>query len=219
MNVLCLLEEMDRAGRLAVTAEELSEFRPLPGLSVQDVEDVLRFLKGFSYVRYSGGGVLTDTGFVGVGGWVLTPTGRAKAWHLRSAGKTQLDFPDPDGTASQIHIGQGATGPIQAPVHMGMGDIRAVQHNTVDSQREAQILDLLRRLHDTLTRLPVSPDRDVAQTLLSTATEAAQQGAWDVFKGRMSGLLHILVLLSTLAADGPAALAIGQQIMQALGGG
>lgn len=218
MDVLCLVEEMGRAGATAVTAEEVFQFRPLPGLSAQDLDSVLKFLGGFGYLRFSGAGVLTDSGFVGVGGWVLTPTGRSKAWHLRSTGKTHLDFPDPDGTAPQINIGQGATGPIQAPVHTGSGDIHATQHNTVDAHQQAQILDLLSRLQDTLTRLPTSADRDVAQTLLRTATDAAQQGAWEVFKGRMSGLLHILVLLSSLAADGPAALAIGRQIMRALGG-
>lgn len=211
LSLLTYVEELIRAGAHSVHAQQLRDAYPLPHLSTDDVEYVLRFLSDLEYLKRHG--------FYGETRYEMTALGKSKVWHHRTSGKAQLEFPDPDCSGPTISIGQGASGPVQAPVHTGTGHIHATQTNHMGEAQQAEVRQLLGQLTEILERLAPSTERDAATIIVRAATESAQQGAWEAVGQRLMSVLTFLALLASLTADGAQALEIGRRALDVLSGG
>lgn len=208
-SVLGIALDLDTEGHDLFDAEDIVATQKLPRLDVGDVEYVLKFLKGQSYIEVASA---TYGGKI----YRLTDRGRQKAWHQRSSGKSELDFADPDRVGPQINVGQGASN-FQAPIHAGTGDIHLTQNNAAPVD-QAQILDMLARLSAALEQLREDDNRDLTQMVVQKATVAAQEGDWQTTLMRVSAAVTFLSSVASLAVDGTQALELGRQIIHRLGG-
>lgn len=209
LTILCKIEELCRGNSQKVTAQTLRDQGQLPHLSTEDVEHVLGFLTDLNY--------LIEFAMYGGSAYGPSHDGIRAAWHHRSTGKAELEFPNLGG-GPNISVGHSATGPIQVPINTGSGTIHATQTNTITPAQQTEILNLLQQLAAALERMAPSTERDVAASIIQAANESASQSAWSVARERVQSAITFLATLSALAVDGHEALQLGQQLVNALEG-
>lgn len=208
LAVLAYVERITREKHRAVTAQELHEVELFHRLSEDDLQYILKFLEDYEYFVHTNSGL-----------YHLTKIGRRAAIYHTTNGKVELEFTNPHAGGTQVHVGQGATSAFQANIHTGSGNLTATQNIHVGLAQQAEILQVLARLTEVLDNMEASTDRDTAATIVSTAADAAQKGAWDIFKGRMHGALSIISMLASAGADGPEALELAQKALTLISGG
>lgn len=208
-DLLVTAEKMCREKQDYFTAQDILNFNVNLRVSSRDAETVLDLLTACGYL--SDGASDFDTKI-----YRLTPVGRQKASYQTSTGKTHLAFPDPDQGGQSWSIQNDAG---QVNIHTGKGNQTSTQNNTITAAEQAEILQLLAQLTQSIENLSDGVDRRSALQIVGGVQDAAKQSQWQIAGARMMALLNILNLLTGVTADGHQTIELANQIIGRIGGG